>query len=216
MFFKKIKNTLVVLLLSLYIIPIKVFAYSNYLIPGGENIGIKINSRGVMIVGTYKVLDTYPAKDAGIKVGDIITSVNNRKILNINEMVSEIDKSKDREDIMLKVLRNNTEMNFSLKLEKGADNTYKTGLYVKDSISGIVTLTFIDPSRKIFGALGHEILEKNSGNKIDAYSGNIFKSEITGINNSSNGSPGEKNAKFYTDITYGNILENTKSGIFGE
>ena len=64
MFFKKFKKSFLLLLLSLYIIPINVFAYSDYLIAGGENIGIEINSKGVMIVGVYKVENTYPANEA--------------------------------------------------------------------------------------------------------------------------------------------------------
>ena len=58
MFFKKFKKTSLTLLLSLFIIPFNVFAYSNYLIPGGENIGIQIQSKGIIIVGMYEVNKT--------------------------------------------------------------------------------------------------------------------------------------------------------------
>ena len=88
MFFKKFKKSFLLLLLSLYIIPINVFAYSDYLIAGGENIGIEINSKGVMIVGVYKVENTYPANEAGLKVGDIIVSINDKNISSIDDMVT--------------------------------------------------------------------------------------------------------------------------------
>lgn len=216
MFLKKFKNIIMATLLTLYIIPISVHAYSEYLIPGGENIGIQINSKGIMVVGLYKVGEKYPGRDAGIKIGDKILSVNNKTVYSINQMINEISNSENKELINIKYERDDKMYNTSLKLEKGNDDILKTGLYVKDTINGIGTLTFIDPNTKAFGALGHEIMERTSGQKIEIKDGKIFKSEIIGINKSSNGKPGEKNARFYTEVIYGKIKENTTTGIFGE
>ena len=106
-------------------------------------------------------------------------------------------------------------MNTTLELVKDTNGVYKTGLYVKDQINGIGTLTYIDPDSKIFGALGHEIQERSSLKKIEVKDGVIFKSEVTGINPSEKGTPGAKEAKFYTDEVYGSIKSNEESGIFG-
>ena len=94
-------------------------------------------------------------------------------------------------------------------------NTYKTGLYVKDSIAGIGTLTYIDPNTRLFGALGHEIVESNTNTRIEVKTGKIFKSVVTSVDRSTLGSPGGKNAKFYIDKTYGNIEKNLNTGIYG-
>lgn len=153
MFFKKFKKTSLLLLLSLFILPFNAFAYSNYLIPGGENIGIQIESKGIIIVGVYEINKSYPAYDAGLEVGDIITKVNNEKVNNINEMVSKINDLKPKE-IEITYKRNNKENTTTLQIIE-EENVFKTGLYVKDSITGIGTLSFIDPDTKIFGALGH-------------------------------------------------------------
>ena len=75
MFFKKIKSTILMFLLSFFIIPLNILAYSDYIIASGENIGIKLNSNGIMIVGTYKIDDKNPGVDAGLEVGDIIPNV---------------------------------------------------------------------------------------------------------------------------------------------
>lgn len=216
MFLKKIKSMILATLLTLYIIPISVYAYSDYLIPGGENIGIQISSKGIMVVGLYKVGERYPGKDAGIKPGDIILSVNNRNVSTINEMIKEISNSADKEQVIIKYERDRRTYSTTLKLEKGNDDILKTGLYVKDTINGIGTLTFIDPNTRIFGALGHEIMERNTGQKIEVKQGKIFKSLIIGVNKSVKGSPGEKNARFFSDKVYGSIKENTQQGIFGE
>ncbi len=215
MFLKKIKNIILASLLSFFIIPISLLAYSPYVIPGGENIGIQINSKGVIIVGLYKVNDRYPGKDAGLKVGDKILSINNQEILNIAEMVSEITKNKNKNNLLIKYERNNNIFETTLELYGDSEYTFKTGLYVKDSVNGIGTLTFIDPKSKIFGALGHEIIEKNTNQRIEVRNGKIFKSEVTGIAKSTRGNPGEKNARFFSEEVYGYVSKNTKFGVFG-
>jgi len=217
MFLKKFKNAFFKLVMStLLIMPNYVFAYSEKIIPGGENIGIQINTKGVIIVGLYKVNDSYPGKDADLKVGDVITKINDEDIDNISEMISTIEQSNDKNKIKVTYLRNKETFNTNLRLVKQSDGVYRTGLYVKDSINGIGTLTFIDPTTKNFGALGHEIIESNTGKKLDIKDGKIYKSEITSIDKSSKGKPGEKNAKYYPEEVFGNIEENTTSGIFGK
>jgi len=216
MFLKKFKNATFSMVMSiLLIMPSTVFAYSEKIIPGGENIGIQINTKGVIVVGLYKVNDSYPGKEANLKVGDIITKINDNVVSNINEMVSKIESATDKSNIKITYLRDKKTYDTNLKLVKQNDGVYRTGLYVKDSINGIGTLTFIDPETKYYGALGHEIIEANSGKKLEIQDGKIYKSEITNITKSSNGNPGEKNAKYYPEDVYGSIKENTLSGIFG-
>jgi stage IV sporulation protein B len=215
MFLKKARNILLSLILSLSILPTTAFAYSDYIIAGGENIGIQINSKGVLLVGLYKINNVYPGREAGLKLGDKIIAVNDKSVENINQMVEMINKDEDKQSITIKYERYDKIYNTTLKLIKTEDNVYKTGLYVKDTINGIGTLTFIDPNTKRFGALGHEIIEKNTGQMIEVKNGKIYKSEVQGIIKSTNGVPGEKNAKYYSSVTYGNIFENTSSGIFG-
>ena len=206
MFLKKIKNATFSIVMSiLLIMPSAVFAYSEKIIPGGENIGIQINTKGVIVVGLYKVNNSYPGKEADLRVGDVITKINDEKISNINDMISKIESAKDKSNIKITYLRNKETLNTNLKLVKQNDGVYRTGLYVKDSINGIGTLTFIDPKTKNYGALGHEIIEANSGKKLDIKDGKIYKSEITNITKSSDGSPGEKNAKYYPDEVYGSV-----------
>lgn len=215
MFFKNLKKTCLIFLLTLIIIPTYVYAYSDYIIAGGENIGIELNSKGVMVVGMYKVNNTYPAKEAGLKIGDIILSINGQKITNINELIENIDKSAGNGTIKLGYSRNNQQLFTNLSLFKDTNNIYKTGLYVKDSITGIGTLSYIDPKTKIFGALGHEIIEKTTGRILEIKDGKIYESSVTGIERSENGSPGEKNAKFYSNNVKGKVSKNTSQGIFG-
>ncbi|MBQ8193025.1 MAG: SpoIVB peptidase [Bacilli bacterium] len=216
MFFKKIKNKLLLLLISIIIIPNNVLAYSEYIIAGGENIGIELNSSGVIIVGTYEVNGKNIAKESGLQNGDKIIKINDQNISNIKEMLNIIDNTIEKENISITYLRGSKKNETILKLSKNEDNVYKTGLYVKDSITGVGTLTYIDPNTKLFGALGHEIIEKNTGQKLEIKEGKIYSSTVTGVTKSDIGNPGEKNAKYDNTKIYGSVFENTTHGIFGD
>ena len=214
MYLKKIKKSILLLLLFLSISPNIVLAYSDKIIAGGQNIGISLNSNGVLIVGTYEVNNTSPAKEANLKTGDIIEKINGNKISSIEDMANEINKNKD-ETLKITYIRDHKEKQTTLNLYKDENGIYKTGLYVKDSVTGIGTLTFIDPATKKFGALGHEIQEQTTGEIFEIKDGTIFTSKVTGILPSTDGSPGEKKAEYDKSNVTGNVDENTIKGIFG-
>ncbi len=194
------------------IFPYNVFAYSSEVILGGNTIGIDIKSTGVMIIGFYKVEGKYPNTD--LKEGDIIKYVGSTKVDTIEDLTNAIEQNIKDNKITLTFIRKNKEKTTTIELVK-VNNIYKTGLYVKDSITGIGTLTFIDPETKKYGALGHEILESNTKEIVEVKSGLIFKNTITSIDASSDGNPGSKNAKFYYNTKYGDINKNSKYGIYG-
>lgn len=214
----KIKLQICIFLLTLLIIPLNAFAYSKFIIPGGQTIGIEVNSKGVLVVGFYKVNDNYLGKDAGFEIGDRILAVNNKEIATIDEMVHVVnEEAKNNANNALDVTidRNGKSSTLSLNLVCDNDQVCKTGLYVKDEITGIGTLTYIDPNTTVFGALGHEILEKTTSEKFEIKDGKIFRANVVGTTRSNNGSPGEKNATYDKSTIFGNIYSNEKSGIFG-
>ena len=199
--------------LVLFIIPFKLYAYSDYIVASGENIGIKLFSKGILVVGTYDVNGENPASEAGLKEGDRIIEINNNSVNNVEDMTDIINNSRNNE-IEIKYSRDDKNKTTTLNLVRIGESL-KTGLYVKDSITGIGTLTYIDPETKIFGALGHEIIESSTKEIIKVSDGNIFPAIVTGITKSSDGNPGEKNSTFETDTIDGKIKENTNKGIFG-
>lgn len=215
MFLKKIKTKIIIILLTFVIIPTSTFAYSKEIIAGGENIGITLNSKGILIVGTYEVNGISPAQNANIKSGDIITDIEGKKVNTIDEMANAINES-NKDEININYKRDSELKKTKLKLYKDENNIYKTGLFVKDSITGIGTLTFIDPNTKKFGALGHEIQEQSTGKILEIKDGKIFDSNVTGIVPSKDGNPGEKKAEYNADKIKGITNENTTQGIFGD
>lgn len=203
-----------VLLLSLLLLPINVMAYSDYIIPGGETLGIEINSEGIMVIGFYQINGKYNKGNPVIKSGDYITEVNGTEVQTVDELTAVIEDNVADGIVEVTFKRNGKVKTSELELIKDGD-IYKTGLYVKDSITGIGTLSYIDPETKVFGALGHEIVESNTNELVEIRSGIIFRNYITSIDKSASGVPGSKNAKFYYETTYGKILKNTNVGIYG-
>ena len=203
-----------IVFLSLFALsPLNVFAYSSEVILGGKTIGIDIKAEGIMVIGFYKVEGSLPK--TSLKEGDIILKIGNEEVNSINELTKAIENNMDdKNTVEITYKRDKNEKTTTLKLVK-QDGMYKTGLYVKDSITGIGTLTFIDPESNIYGALGHEITESNTSKIIEVRTGTIFKNSISSITESIDGKPGSKNAKFYYSKNYGDITKNTKYGIYG-
>lgn len=211
----KFKNKLLAIFLYLLLIlPINTYAYSNYVISGGETIGIEVNSKGVLVVGFYKIDDKYIARDAGFAVGDVILKVNDTSVNDIESMVKIVEDSTD--SVRFTISRDKTEKEVNLTLKEDSDHVLKTGLYVKDKINGIGTLTYIDPENRIFGALGHEIIESTTASKFEIKDGKIFDASVSSIVKSRNGSAGEKNATYDKTNVYGVVDGNEISGIFGK
>lgn len=197
----------------LFCFPLITCAYSDYIIASGQNIGISLNSDHVIIVGSYDVNGKNILNTSLLRIGDKLISINNKEIKSINDLQNVMNNLSSKK-INVTYERDNKRYNTEVTLFKEG-NTYKTGLYVKDNIKGVGTLTFIDPETKIFGALGHEILEKTTKSKFDIDSGVIYYSEVTGIIKSTDGKPGEKNARNDSSTIYGSVKENTHKGIFG-
>lgn len=216
-FLKKLKLQIIFPLLILFIMPKSVLAYSKYVIPGGETIGIEVNSKGILVVGFYEVDKAYIGKDAGFEIGDIITKINDTKVNNIDEMVDVVNKEAISDNQLdVTIIRDDKSSSLTLNMVCDDSNVCKTGLYVKDEITGVGTLTYIDPKTTIFGALGHEITEKTTGERFEIKDGKIFKATVTDNTRSENGTPGEKNATYDENVTYGKIDSNEESGIFGK
>ena len=212
----KFKNYFIKILISiLLIIPQTTLAYSKYVIPGGSTIGIEVNSKGILIVGFYKVDGQYIGKEAGFKEKDIITKINETTV-NTTEQMIEIIKNSASKEINFTVLRNNKEKNINFYIKTEEKDTIKTGLYVKDKINGIGTISYIDPTTKTFGSLGHEIIESNTVTKFEIKDGKIYDAKVTSITKSKSGSAGEKNASYNKEKIYGDVYENSINGIYGK
>ncbi|MFC7394225.1 SpoIVB peptidase [Scopulibacillus cellulosilyticus] len=191
------------------------------LIPGGESIGVKLNTLGVLVVG-YHLVDTVngqksPGETAGVEVGDVITEINGKKIKSMSDVKQLVSDAKDNEPLKLNIIRHNQKLTKELTpLKDKNDHKAQIGLYIRDSAAGIGTLTFYDPKSEKYGALGHVISDVDTKQPIVVSDGQIVKSTVTAIDRGENGQPGEKIASFPADEKpIGKINKNTPFGIYG-
>jgi stage IV sporulation protein B len=192
-------------------------------IPGGQSIGVKLNTVGVLVVGHHLVNTPTgkksPGEIAGIKVGDIITQINGNKIEKMTDVAPFVQTAgKNGEPLTMVISRESGKVTTKLTpLKDKSENVYKLGLYIRDSAAGIGTMTFIHPQSKKYGALGHVISDMDTKKPIVVEDGQIVRSTVTSIEKGSNGDPGEKLARFSSDREIvGNIQKNSPFGIFGK
>ena len=191
-------------------------------IPGGQSIGVKINSKGVLVVGHHQVSTDNgkisPGEEAGIIVGDLITKINGKEIESIEEVAPYVQKAgEEGKSLNVVIQRNNEEIKTKITPRKDSrEKKYKLGLYIRDSAAGIGTLTFYEPKTRKYGALGHVISDMDTKMPIVVKDGYIVPSTVTSIQKGSNGVPGEKLARFTDQNIAGNITKNNQFGIFGE
>jgi stage IV sporulation protein B len=192
-------------------------------VPGGQSIGVKLNTVGVLVVGHHQVETEKgkqsPGEIAGIQVGDIIKKINGKAIEKMNDVTPYIQEAgKNGKPLHLVILRDQKEFQTKLiPLKDKHDHAFRIGLYIRDSAQGIGTMTFYHPESGKYGALGHVISDMDTRKPIVVDDGHIVKSTVTSIHKGSNGDPGEKLARFSEDKKIiGNITRNSPFGIFGK
>ncbi|MBG9774282.1 SpoIVB peptidase [Brevibacillus laterosporus] len=192
-------------------------------IPGGQSIGVKLQTAGVLVVG-HHLVDTgkekvSPGESSGIHVGDMIVKINDLYINDMSEVKKIVNEAGAKnQSIQLMVVRGKEKIVLTLKpAQDKKDNQYRMGLYIRDSAAGVGTLTFYEPDSKAYGALGHVISDVDTGQAIVVGDGQIVQASVTSIEKGQSGNPGEKFARFYNENeVLGNISKNTPFGIFGK
>ena len=183
----------------------------------GQPFGMKLYTKGVLVVDLTDVAtengNFNPAKQVGIKKGDYVMSVNGTEISTNEDLVNAVQSSKGN-TLKLKILRNNKEMSFEVTPIMSSDtNTYKIGIWVRDSSAGIGTLTFYSPSTDIICGLGHGVCDEDTGELLNLKSGEIVSAEIFSVEKGVKGTPGQLKGRLSAD-TLGRIQLNCNGGVY--
>ena len=189
------------------------------LIPGGDAIGIKIQTDGLVVVDTYLVNTEggtiNPAKEAGVMKGDMILAVNNQKISTIEEYKEQLMLAKENNQMILTINRQGKTENITVHPVISTEGVCTTGLYLRDKLAGIGTLTFIDPNTNKYGALGHEIIDQDTNQLVNIKNGEIINSNVLSVRKATTGKTGEKVADILFDEKLGTLEKNNKYGVYG-
>lgn len=198
--------------------PLSILAADD-LILGGDSIGIEVTYDGVMVSGTYRFEVDGKSYDPStqLKPHDIIVSINGTRIHSMDDLYAQLNKYQDGvNDIPIRIKRNQEEMDSVLiSVFDKASSSYKSGLYIKDKIAGVGTMTYYDPLSHTFGFLGHEIYDSDLKQIADVHSGTIYPAQVKSIQKAQDNVPGEKHAQIDYTHALGDVLLNSEIGIYG-
>ncbi len=192
---------------------------SMYAVPCGTPVGIYLKSRGIMVIGTGEIVN-----DAGnvvepafgvLKSGDYIEKVNGQEMKDKNDLISAVNACNGNA-VQLEVRRDGELMKIDLNPVHAEDGTYKLGAWVRDDTQGIGTVTYVDLNGS-FGALGHGISDSDTGMLVDIEDGELYETQILGIEKGVSGKPGVMSGVIYygKGTKLGEVTANTDEGIFG-
>ncbi|MDD7614271.1 MAG: SpoIVB peptidase [Clostridiaceae bacterium] len=189
-----------------------------YVVPGGNAFGIRLYTKGVMIIRIDGVTtpsgNVSPGKAAGLKEGDMIISVDGVDVYR-NRELSAIFASSGGKTLKLEIERDSKkkEINFTPVL-CSEDSTYKGGLWIRDSTAGIGTVTWYDRTNGIFAGLGHAVCDADTGEIMPLSGGDAVEAEIKGCYKGTNGSAGELCGVFSSG-SIGSLYINGETGVYG-
>ncbi len=188
-------------------------------IPTGNLIGLKLYTNGVLVIGETEIITENgeakrPYEHLDIKEGDTILEINGKSIDTSKKLEHIINESKG-ENVEIKYASHGEIKKGKITPIKTSDNEYKIGLWVRDSASGVGTMSFYDPATKKFAALGHGISDSDTGELLNIEKGEMVNSKIITITKGQKGFPGEIKGSISKEKSIGNVNQNTNFGIFG-
>lgn len=188
-------------------------------VPVGKIIGLKLYTNGVLIVGMSEIEDlnktlSKPYENSDIKEGDTILKINENEIENI-ESLKEVVNNSEGNNLELTLLRDGSIVTSNIKPVQTKLKEYKLGLWVKDAATGVGTMTFYEPSSKLFAVLGHGITDSDTDRLINIDSGELVTSRVISIKKGEVENPGEIKGTILNQQTIGEVMKNTQFGIYG-
>ena len=193
--------------LIVVLLAFSVQAAAKYLIPGGCTIGIRADIDGLIVTGTEPGL---PASRSGIREGDILMTVNGEPL----HSAQELSNAAQEGTVELTMDRGGSTRTVTL-VPTETDGSRRLGIYVRDHVAGIGTVTYYDPEDQSFGALGHGITDAEGRELIPISGGVVVGSSVSGVIKGRSGSAGQLSGSFRTDHIEGTIGRNTDHGVFG-
>ena len=183
----------------------------------GQAIGIEAKTEGLLVTG-FADIETpegavSPAKDAGLREGDVIRNVAGQEIRSAADLSAALETVQEKTTI--RVDRGGLEKKCVVTPYRGEDGKLQLGLWLRDGVTGIGTITYCDPATGAYGALGHGIADEESGKLLPIERGEIVRAEISGARPGAEGEAGELMGSFQNAESFGSVEENSVFGIFG-
>lgn len=188
--------------------------------PCGVPVGIYVKTDGILIIGTGTVTGSdgmsYEPAENLVKSGDYVKTINEQIIESKEDLIEKINQCQG-EPVVLGISRDGEYIRLKLQPVKTAEDEYKLGIWVRDDLAGVGTLTFYD-EQGAYGALGHPVSDIDTGTKVSMADGTLYEAEIAGITKGEKGNPGEISGviTYLDQYRLGTVAENTNVGIYGK
>lgn len=183
-------------------------------------VGIYMETKGVLIVDAGEVENQMgelvkPAEHL-VQPGDYIQKIDGKVCENKKELL-ELVKQSGGKPMILTLLRDGDTIEQRMVPVLSPDGAYHIGVWVRDNIQGIGTLTYINQDGS-YGALGHGISDVDTGKLLRLGNGELYQADILDIVPGREGNPGELQGviHYQQEKLLGTISKNTPVGIFGE
>lgn len=198
--------SMIVVLLAL--LPVKAFA-AQRLVPVGQVIGLQLYNDTVTVAAYDDVLGG-TARAAGLKIGDRIVKINDTSITCAEDVRSALDSGE--KELNLTVTRGGKQRELTLTPTQTGDGP-RMGVYLRQGIAGIGTVTWYDPATGVFGALGHGVCD--SGGLLKMTRGSAYDASVTEVKKGKSGDPGQLKGTARSLEPIAPLLRNTAQGVFG-
>lgn len=185
----------------------------------GQPVGIYLKMKHVYVVGHKEIRDIegniVNPTEYILKEGDYITAVNGQAIDTKEELLSAVTGC-GGEPLRLSLVREEEQMEVAVVPAEVKKDKYQLGLWVKDDIAGVGTMTYVDDDGR-FGALGHGISDNSTRELLQMDHGYLYQTDITDVKKSSMGSPGELTGliAYGSSTRLGEVEKNCREGIYG-
>ena len=185
---------------------------------GGMPAGFTLSAGGAQVLGFCEVVTENgvcsPASTAGLRAGDIITEIAGIPVETVGELNEILSKNKEK-SLKIKVCRGDEEMLFEVTPVKDRLTArYKIGVLIRDGVSGIGTVTYIEKESGRFGALGHAVAGEDRTN-LKITDGVVYACSIVGVSKGVRGRAGELRGMFLSEKCIGNADTLSSVGIYG-
>ncbi len=187
---------------------------------GGSPVGIYMETKGVLVIDSGEITDREGIRRAPaehiIQPGDYICEIDG-KVLTGKKQLMQLVKENQGEPMEMQVIRHQETIQLEMTPVQTADGSYKLGIWVRDNIQGIGTLTFVEPDGT-FGALGHGISDVDTGERLEISDGDLYRADILSIQKGTAGTPGELRGviNYRKENRIGTISGNSQYGIRGQ
>ena len=193
-------------------------AFAREVLVGGQAVGIRLHTQGVLVVGLAEIETAdgrrSPAADAGFRTGDVIVEIGGREVGSAADFLAAVAATEGK-STPVTAQRSGRSVSMMVQPALSTDGQWMLGMWLRDGVSGVGTVTFYDPDSGVYGALGHAVNDEETGARLPIGGGRLTDVQIVDVIRGLPGTPGELSGCADEGCVLGSVEKNTDKGIFG-